>query len=190
MSKITELIKELQLKKKKIDYVEYMKEMLSADQKCVDFIEIQEEVLAKVVPLLDIVAQEIEDGVVQGNKAEVGRTANFIMLSTEDQKILKTLVEKVKSKPVASQNETAYKQDIPQKTDKTGAQKENQVSPQQKMDFALQNRPLANKKVIAQNPGADPIPGTVVGLDAPFVIVKSDAGPTLKVLLGNIKLQP
>lgn len=63
-----------------------------------------------------------------------------------------------------------------------------EMSLNEKMNFALDNRHLSGKKVkVANNQNID-INGEVVGLDAPFVLVKTDTGPTIKVPLPNVSL--
>lgn len=63
------------------------------------------------------------------------------------------------------------------------------MSMNEKMNFALDNRHLAGKKVKVANDKNIDINGEVVGLDAPFVLVKTDTGPTIKVPLGNVSLK-
>jgi hypothetical protein len=68
---------------------------------------------------------------------------------------------------------------------KTGAP---ELSPNEKLNFALDNRHLGGKKVTVANDKNLVINGTVVGLDAPHVLVKTDTGPTIKVPLDNVSL--
>lgn len=63
---------------------------------------------------------------------------------------------------------------------------EDTVSPGEKLSFAMDNRHLAGKKVSVMNDKNLEIKGSVVGLDAPYVIVKTDTGPTIKVPLPNV----
>lgn len=67
--------------------------------------------------------------------------------------------------------------------------KEADLSPNEKLNFALEHRHLANKKVSIANDQNIVISGLVVGLDAPHVIVKTDTGPTIKVPLNKVSLQ-
>jgi hypothetical protein len=62
-------------------------------------------------------------------------------------------------------------------------------SPAEKLNFALDNRHLGGKMVNVLNDKNVEIKGQVIGLDAPFVIVKTDTGPTIKVPLPNVSLQ-
>lgn len=63
------------------------------------------------------------------------------------------------------------------------------MSMNEKKNFALDNRHLAGKRVMVANDKSVEINGEVVGLDAPFVLVKVDSGPTIKVPLGNVSLK-
>lgn len=62
------------------------------------------------------------------------------------------------------------------------------VGPNEKLAFALDNRHLGGKKVSVQNDKNITIRGEVVGLDAPFVIVRTETGPTIKVPLEKVSL--
>lgn len=66
---------------------------------------------------------------------------------------------------------------------------EVELSTGEKMNFALDNRHLAGKKVNVLNEKNIEIKGEVVGLDAPYVIVKTSTGPTIKVPLPNVSLE-
>lgn len=65
-------------------------------------------------------------------------------------------------------------------------QVEDMMSPNEKLNFALDNRHLAGKKVSVINDHNIDIKGTVAGLDAPFVLVKTETGPTIKVPLDKV----
>jgi len=66
---------------------------------------------------------------------------------------------------------------------------EDRESVAAKANFAIDNRHLGGKKVAVINDKNIDIRGTVVGLDAPFVLVKTDTGPTIKVPLEKVSLQ-
>lgn len=63
-----------------------------------------------------------------------------------------------------------------------------EASPSEKMSFAMAHRELANKMVSVANDKNMLVKGKVVGLDAPFVVVAVDGGPTIKVPRGNVSL--
>lgn len=65
---------------------------------------------------------------------------------------------------------------------------EDTVSPNDKLSFAMDNRHLAGKAVSVANDQNITITGKVVGLDAPFVLVKTDTGPVIKVPLPKVSL--
>lgn len=184
MSKIDTLIKELQEKKKKIDYLDYIIDLVSNDQKCIDFIEVQEEVISKLTPLLSDLKKQIEDGILDPSESSN-------QLSSDELNTLKVLANKVKSK--MSQPETSNKS----KNSPYSSESEDDVRPdsgkssimsnQDKLNFAINNRHLANKKVNVRD-GTKNIEGVVVGLDAPDVIVRTEAGPCIKVPVNRIEL--
>ena len=55
-----------------------------------------------------------------------------------------------------------------------------------KMSFAMDNRHLSNQTVKVLNDENLDVTGIVVGLDAPFVIVKTIQGPTISVPLEKV----
>jgi hypothetical protein len=192
MSKIDTLIQELQQKKKKLDYLEYIKDILSGDQQCVDFVEVQEEVLGKLLPLIDKLALEIEDSV----EPESGTKTD--QLSSDDVMILKRAVQNMRDKASSKPQETRsspqenspYDSGEPHKSQQAPPKKHEKLPQQDKMNFAMDNRHLANKTVRVMSKDSDQVvtSGTVVGLDAPNVIVKTVEGHTIGVPLNKILL--
>lgn len=61
-------------------------------------------------------------------------------------------------------------------------------NPQAKLSFALEHRHLSGKAVSVINEMNLDVTGTVVGLDAPFVLVKTKSGPVIKVPVEKINL--
>lgn len=61
-------------------------------------------------------------------------------------------------------------------------------NPQAKLSFALEHRHLSGKAVSVINEMNLEVTGTVVGLDAPFVLVKTKSGPVIKVPVEKINL--
>lgn len=180
MSKINALIQELQLKQKKIDYLNYIKDLLKGDQKCVDYIEVQDEVLSKLIPHIEQLAKQIEDG------ASAEQTP--ISGLTEDQvKVLAMVADKAKGK-INAASETTPKQSN-QNLPQPQVPKRQVMSNNDKMSFAMENRHLANREVQVANDQNMIVKGKVVGLDAPFVIVKTDTGPTIQVPIEKVSLQ-
>lgn len=174
MSKIDTLIQELQLKKKKIDYLTYVLDLVQNDQKCIDFVEVQEDVFGKLKPILLKMQEDIENNV---------ETTMDSLFSKDQVEALKLLAEKVKTKQNApvkpAQVNKIHNDDAPVN--------KNLVPQQDKMNFAMDNRHLANKNVTVINNENLDVTGKVVGLEAPYVIVKTKQGPTIKVPLENIR---
>jgi len=182
MSKIDAQIKALQLKKKKIDYVSYVADLIKNDTHCVDFKDVQKEIVDKIEPYLLKLIEAIE------SDSEVSTDAQPA-LSKEQLEAVMLVANKVLNK---SQNSTpsAPIQDggyTPEQTLKKGKQEMNHND---KMNFAMNNRHLANKKVQVINDQNVQITGSVVGLDAPYVVVKTDSGPTINVPLEKVVLLP
>jgi hypothetical protein len=178
MSKIDTMIQQLQEKKKKLDYLDYIKDLLTGDQKCVDFVEVQEEVLTKLVPLIDQLSTEIEDSV-EAPAQSVTLTGQF---SESELKSLKLIASKVAEKTSTPSE--------PVRKSETQQTKTTMLPPQDKMNFAMNNRHLSNKKVRVLHKDSTEVvtTGTVVGLDAPNVIVKTIEGHTIEVPVTKILL--
>lgn len=181
MSKIQEQIKALQLKQKKIEYLSYLADLIKNDTKCVDFKDVQEEIVAKIEPvLLDLMTSiELDSPLKKESKLEF----------TEQEIVtLKAVADKILNKPTQPQvpqapQNSPYSKEEPQTQTQ---QKKQELSNNDKMAFALNNRHLANKKVQVLNDQNAQIFGSVVGLDAPFVVVKTETGPTIQVPLEKV----
>ncbi len=184
MSKIQEQIKALQLKQKKIEYVSYIADLIKNDTKCIDFKEVQSEIVSKLEPFLLDLMTEIE------TDSQPKKTKDSEIFTEEEVATLKAVAQKINSKPTQSvapaqpqaPSNSPYNQEPP-------AQKPAQpqsLSNQDKMSFALANRHLADKRVEVMNDQNVKIYGKVVGLDAPFVVVKTETGPTINVPLEKV----
>ena len=57
-----------------------------------------------------------------------------------------------------------------------------------KLSFAMENRALSNKKVSVTNDENREVTGIVVGLDIPFVLVKIQDGPLIKVPRSKVQV--
>jgi hypothetical protein len=66
---------------------------------------------------------------------------------------------------------------------------EDRVGANDKLSFALDNRHLSGKIVTVANDKNMTITGKVVGLDAPYVLVATETGPTIKVPLEKVSLR-
>lgn len=178
MSNIDAQIKALLLKKKKIDYVSYIADLIKNDTKCVDFEDVQKEIVSRIEPFLLELMTAIE------NDVEVSVAPK---IDPERQKALLELADKVLAakKNPKSQNEPSRNEPFAP-TPKTP--QKPIVSNQDKMSFALDNRHLGGKRVQVENDTNSDVKGTVVGLDAPYVVVKTDQGPTINVPLEKVMM--
>lgn len=173
MSKIDSLIKDLLIKKKKIDYISYIADLLKGDKKCVDYLDVKDEVLSQIEPILLKLMNAIENDLPVS--LDDSKKEDF---SNEEKDILKMVVSKAKEKTLTPQpKEPIRKEESPKKP---------LVSNQDKLSFGLNNRHLANSKVQVINDQNINITGLVVGIDAPFIIVKTDQGPTISVPLDKV----
>jgi len=177
MSNIDAQIKALQLKKKKIDYVSYIADLVKNDTKCIDYKDVQKEVVEKIEPFLLKLMEAIE------NDTEVSTEAQPT-LSKEELDAVKLVANKILNKTPAPP-QGGFNQEIPAAPQKPLPPK-NEMSHNDKMNFAMNNRHLGNKRVQVLNDQNAPIFGTVVGLDAPHVVVKTETGPTINVPLEKV----
>lgn len=175
MSKIDTQIKALQLKKKKIDYLTYVLDLIKNDTKCLDFKDVQQDVVSQIEPFILKLSESIE------NDTELAQISKSEIFSKEESDVLKLIASKALNKSVVPPQNP-----IPPNRQKPTP--ESQMSNSDKMNFALNNRHLGNKKVQVINEHNVTVLGTVVGLDAPFVVVKTDTGPTIEVPLEKVVL--
>lgn len=182
MSKIQEQIKALQLKQKKIEYVSYIADLIKNDTKCVDFKEVQAEIVAKMEPFLLDLMTEIE------TDTPVKKTKESDTFTEEQIITLKAIADKINSKPAQpAQAQPQGSSNGPYNQEQAPAPvPASSLSNQDKMSFALANRHLADKRVEVMNDKNVKIFGKVVGLDAPFVVVKTETGPTINVPLERV----
>jgi hypothetical protein len=74
-------------------------------------------------------------------------------------------------------------------TETKSVSNDNEVPPNEKINFALDYRHLGGKKVkVLNKEGSDSTIGEVVGLDAPYVVVKTSAGPTIRTKVDKIEV--
>ncbi len=175
-------IKELQHKKKKIDYVKYVMDLVSKDTKCLDFKDVQKEIVDKILPGLEEIIKVIET-----DEATVEKTAKTFTDAQHDALVM--IADRVLNappKPVVAPPQAPVLTSNPPQYAPPEAPPE--LSHNEKLNFAINNRPLADKRVQVLNDQNTQIFGTVVGLDAPFVIVKTEIGHTLKVPLEKVNL--
>lgn len=174
MSKIDEQIQQLFLKKKKIDFLNHILDSAKKyDHK--DYKEVKDDVISILDGFIQSSIESIE------SDKEIAKSSIESQVSEEDYQILKTMIDKVKSKK-------SKPKDSPYEKSKEVKDNKQYTQPQDKLSFAMDNRHLANKEVSVANDQNMIIKGKVVGLDAPHVVVKTEAGPTINVPLDKISL--
>lgn len=151
MSKIDTLIAELQLKKKKVEFLEHI--LTSAkDYDHEAFAEVKSEVVEMLENFTKNSIAQIEDG------------------------------------GLPKRAETPA-QPAPKETPAPSPRKVTELSIHEKASFAMDNRHLSGKEVDVLNDKNANITGEVVGLDAPYVIVKVKSGHRIKVPIDNINVR-
>lgn len=177
MSNIDTQIKQLLLKKKKIDYISYIADLVKNDTKCVDFKDVQKEIVSKIEPFLLELMSAIE------TDSEVKPKTNENDLSPTEVQVLKAAAAKAIAK--AAQPDQPKNEQVSAEAKETKKQ-QAQMSTSDKMNFAMNNRHLADKRVQVINDKNVEIFGKVVGLDAPFVVIRTDTGPVIQVPLEKV----
>lgn len=182
MSKIDTLIKELQQRKLKIDYVSHVAELIKNDASAISFESVKKEILDLIDPLLLKLMGDLESD----NQPAPAQVANPATGLTQDESnALKTMAQAVLQRANQNPGNSPYSA-TPQPAPVKPAINKAQMNNQDKMSFAMNNRHLANKKVTAITDQNIAFQGIVVGLDAPNVVIKTDAGPTLEVPIERI----
>lgn len=174
MSKIQSLIEELQFKKEKIEFLQTILENVKQYEHVSD--KVREEVHALLNDFVEKTIVNIESGAASNNIEQSES------LSKEEVDALKAVAQKVRQKTNNEPAKTQPQQPI------APVDPNQEVGPNEKMAFALQHRDLADKKVTVANDQNMTIGGVVTGLDAPFVVVKTDTGPTIKVPINKVSL--
>ena len=166
----------------KLQALKEQEEKLRLEQKKVDFLQ---HILASAKDFNDKDFAEVKEPVVT-------MLADFVKNATHcietGQIMLYDTVEARRGKtdaPASEPTKTEVKQPAPQ----AQPTKVAEMSPGEKMNFALDNRHLSGQKVNVLNDKNIDIQGEVVGLDAPYVFVKTTTGPTIKVPLDKVSLQ-
>lgn len=183
MSKIDDQIKALQLKKLKVDYLSYISDLLKGDKHCVDFKDVKEEILGLLDPIILKLMTAIENDQstdVDGLDLADNERVALKMLAGEAAKRMNGNVAQPKTQPASPYSDGNVKPQQPSKPKPPVTQHVD------KMQFAIANRHLGGKKVQVLNDKNMHVTGEVVGLDAPMVVVKTDAGPTIEVPLERI----
>lgn len=178
MSKLKEQIEKLQLKQKQVDYLAYIKDLVINDTKCIDYSEVKASIHEKLIPMLTQLTAELTEDEQPKTPEQAATTSGAF--TADEAAVLKTLVAKVNGKVPTSPQQSQ----VP-------VNKGNKQAPSvsEQMSFAMANRHLANKKVQVINDANVTLTGTVVGLDAPNVVVQTDTGPKILVPIEKVVLQ-
>lgn len=169
MSKIAEQIAQLKKKEKQVELLNHILESTKKyDHK--DFKDVKDEVVLLLEKFVSKTIEAIESGI-----DPINATIPTINIASQTPK-------------APEQPNVAVPQQLQTPTQPRDPSKPTELSPAEKLNFAMDNRHLAGKKVSVMNDKNIDINGSVVGLDAPFVLVKTDTGPTIKVPLEKVSL--
>lgn len=184
MNKLDKQIKELQLKKKKIELYNTIKSFVmknkDKEKTTKEINDVKTEIQKEVSKFIDSQISNIENNT---DIKVVDNKINSIFCDSEI-KILKNVAKRIfnKEKPVITK-ETNSPVTPNYTKPQTGVS-----DVQDKFKFAMANRHLDSKKVIVTTV-TGPMPGIVVGLDAPHIIVKTQSGATIKAAINNITVE-
>jgi hypothetical protein len=174
MSLLDEQLKELQTRKLRVEYFKFLKSKIGDVAKD-SFKEVEKEIK-------DLLFSYIDN---QINQIELGKIDNPAIneLSTEDIAILKVFIEKIK-------NTTAQDQ-VPKKAEiapiaPIAPQNAPTTSKPDKISFALKHRALGGKTVEILSRNRER--GTVVGIDAPNIVVQLLSGSVIQADLTDINI--
>lgn len=187
MSPLEEQIYALQIQKKKADLLRHL--LLNLQTLPLDaFKEVSEEVVGEVAQFINLKICDIELGKpVEPTLKEMGDIPS--PFTTEEVEILKTIAVRAQNRtptPPTNANAGAFSDETKQpEAPKKPMTPSQRARTQDKIQFALANRHLDQKRVTVQQ-GPNQVGGTVVGLDAPFVIVRTDTGHTVPVELDHL----
>lgn len=169
MSKIDEQIKKLREQEKRLELeklkVEFLTHILSSvkDYKEEAFASVKSDVIEVLEPFIKKSIEAIETG----NTLEI---------------VLRSNANPAPVIPIPLEAANATPPSKPKNA-------EDSVGPNDKLSFALDNRHLAGKNVNVANDQSIIIRGKVVGLDAPYVLVQTETGPTIKVPRDKIGIE-
>lgn len=184
MSKIDDLMKQLQEKKTVIEAYNLIADSLGETLKDEKFEGIREDVSGKVAEFLIREIESVEEGAVQATPSQGTTPGNIEGLSQEQLQALVQVADKVMNKTAAPQNNPFGSGGGPVQPRKRPAP----APSQDKVKFALQNRHLENKEVTVTTESGV-VNGTVRGLDAPFVVVQTETGQTIDAPLDSIQVK-
>lgn len=171
MSRLDEQLKELQTKKLKAEFLKLLKNKVG-DVTNDKFKSVEKEIKDQVFAFLDARVDMIESGEIKQESELKG------LFSSDEVEVLKLLAQRAASK----QNKVSQPKEIkenPYKTTGVEAAPEitAELTPAEKIKFAQELRHLDAKEIKMKDGSS----GTVVGLDAPHVIVQLYNGVSVRV---------
>ena len=183
MSKIDELMKQLEEKKITIEAYNLIADSLAKTLEDKKFDSVRDDVSGKIAEYIIGEIEAVEENALASQQPQVETQSSVPGFSQEDLGALRILLDKVKGK--APQNDGAFSDggNPPQQPRK----RQTNASPD-KIKFALANRHLEGKVVVFQGQNGL-IEGTVRGLDAPNVVVMTTTGKTLDVPIDEIEVK-
>lgn len=158
MGKIDEIIKKLELKKKKIEFLEH--------------------ILKSAKEYEDKDFKDVKDDVILLLESFITRAIDIIENPPKYKAPTKL--------PTSSKVENSVNENSQQVQPEVDIA---EPSVNDKMSFAMENRHLSGREATTIAKDGQIIKGTITGLDAPYIILKTNNGPRIKVLKDNISVQ-
>lgn len=193
MSLLEEQLEELKFKQAKVHVLKKILTDLTESYNQSLAITAEKEIFLELSSHINFLINGIENGTESTTSPQSGT------FSEEEIEVLKDLVVRAQGKiaaaPARTQNTRgAFADESEVEDTPVPAKRQNpqanvkRAATQDKIQFALANRHLDNRRVVVSKNGRD-VSGVVVGLDAPHIIVKTDVGHTLPVLLDDVTLE-
>lgn len=159
LQKLRDREKQLDLEKRKIEFLNHILDS-AKEYNHKAFADVKDEVVSILEKLTESAVDSIISKVVVA-AAPITPETSVVAPVTQDSALVKALTPK---KP------------------------EDGLGPNDKLNFAMDNRHLAGKIVTIANDKNMTVKGKVVGLDAPYVLVATDTGPVIKVPLEKLSV--
>lgn len=185
MSFLDAEIKRLQAQKLKVEFYKHIKGLVEGIKEP-KFADVSKEIIDNVSAFIDSHIDMIETGEIDTveqvkrvfNEDEIN---NLKSLSSEFS-LINALITRAKSR------QNLVSEDKTNPAPKLSSEKPvTNIETPDKIKFALQNRHLADKTVMVTTRDGE-VKAKVQGIDAPYIIVKTETGHTAQVSLDNIRL--
>ena len=186
MSKIDDLMKQLEEKKITIEAYNLIADSLGDTLKDTKFDNIREDVSGKIAEYIIAEIEAVEQSAGLGASQPQEENATLSGFSQEDVGLLRNILDRAKGK--TPQNNGAFSEGGNPPPQQPRQRRPVNAAAPDKIKFALANRHLEGKTVVFQgNSGL--IEGTVRGLDAPNVVIQTDTGKTHEVPIDAIEVK-